>query len=173
MIGQVLASMNGPDVDRHEKNASWNRAGKGKGMSTEIREISDVTVAALMSKPARTLQPQTTIEELTELMTMYNYNGFPVVDADGVLQGLVTRTDMFKAYLDPFRHAAREGGATAVADIMSRGVITVRPEDRVFTAIALMVEHHVVTIPVVTPTGGGLQVVGVITRRDAAGALKP
>jgi CBS domain-containing protein len=75
---------------------------------------------------------------------------------------------MFKAYLDPFRR-----GATTVAEIMSRGVITVRPEDRVFTAIALMVEHHVVTIPVVTPTGRGLQVVGILTRRDAAGALKP
>jgi hypothetical protein len=30
-----------------------------------------------------------------------------------------------------------------------------------------------VTIPVVTPTAKGPQVVGVITRRDAAGALKP
>jgi CBS domain-containing protein len=52
-------------------------------------------------------------------------------------------------------------------------VITVRPDDRVFTAIALMVDHHVVTIPVVTPSTTGPQVVGVITRRDAAGALKP
>ena len=141
--------------------------------SAVIREIGDVIVAALMSKPARTLTPQTTIEELTELMTVYDYNGFPVVDDNGVLQGLVTRTDMFKAYLDPYRHAAREGGATTVADIMSRGVITVGPEDRVFSAIALMIDHHVVTVPVVTPTAKGPQVVGVITRRDAAGALKP
>ena len=141
-------------------------------MTAAAREIGDVTVAALMSKPARTLQPQTTITELTELMTMYDYNGFPVVDADGILQGLVTRTDMFKAYLDPFRRAV-EGGARTVADIMSRGVITVRPDDRVLTAISLIVEHRVVTLPVVTHTSRGLQVVGVITRRDAAGALKP
>jgi tRNA nucleotidyltransferase (CCA-adding enzyme) len=138
-----------------------------------VREIGDVIVATLMSKPARTLTPHTTIEELTELMTVYDYNGFPVVDDNAILLGLVTRTDMFKAYLDPYRHAAREGGVTTVADIMSRGVIAVRPEDRVFTAIALMVDHDVVTIPVVTPTAKGPQVVGVITRRDAAGALKP
>jgi CBS domain-containing protein len=141
--------------------------------SAVVREIADVNVAALMSKPARTLKPQTTIEELTELMTMYDYNGFPVVDDDGVLEGLVTRTDMFKAYLDPYRHAAQEGGTTTVADIMSRGVITVYPEDRMFTAIALMIDHDVVTVPVVTPTAKGPLVVGVITRRDAAGALKP
>jgi tRNA nucleotidyltransferase (CCA-adding enzyme) len=138
-----------------------------------VREIGDVIVAALMSKPARTVKPETTIEELTELMTVYDYNGFPVVDDDTVLQGLVTRTDMFKAYLEPYRHRAGRGHGMTAADIMSRGVITVRPEDRVFTAIALMVDHHVVTIPVVTPTARGPQVVGVITRRDAAGALKP
>lgn len=141
--------------------------------SAAVREIADVNVAALMSKPARTLTPQTTIEELTELMTVYDYNGFPVVDDNGVLEGLVTRTDMFKAYLDPYRHAAREGGTTTVADIMSRGVITVYPGDRVSTAIALMVDHDVVTVPVVTTTAKGPMVVGVITRRDAAGALKP
>ncbi len=138
-----------------------------------VREIGDVIVATLMSKAARTLTPHTTIEELTELMTVYDYNGFPVVDGNGVLLGLVTRTDMFKAYLDPYRRAAREGSVMTVADIMSRGVITVGPEDRVFNAIALMVDHDVVTIPVVTPTAKGPQVVGVITRRDAAGALKP
>jgi CBS domain-containing protein len=137
-----------------------------------VREIGDVTVSALMSKPARTVKPETTIEELTELMTVFDYNGFPVVDGDGVLQGLVTRTDLFKRYLEPYRRPTPADAAT-VGTIMSRGVIVVRPEERVFTAIALMVEHHVVTIPVVTPTPKGPQVVGVITRRDAAGALKP
>jgi CBS domain-containing protein len=138
-----------------------------------VREIGDITVGALMSKPVRTVSPATTIEELTELMTIYDYNGFPVVDAEGVLQGLVTRTDVFKLYLAPYRRPIPGGAAATVAQIMSPGVIVLRPEERVFTAIALMVEHHVVTIPVVTPTARGPQVVGVITRRDAAGALKP
>jgi CBS domain-containing protein len=85
----------------------------------------------------------------------------------------VTRTDIFKAYLDPYRRAPGGMAAMTVADIMSLGVITVRHDDRVFTAIALMLDCRVVTIPVVTPTAKGPQVVGVITRRDAAGALKP
>ncbi len=140
---------------------------------TAIREIGDVSVGALMSTPARTLRPGTTLEELTELMTVYDYNGFPVVDDDGILQGLVTRTDMFKLYLAQQRRPAEAEGPVTVADIMSRGVILLRPEDRVIRAIALMVEHRVVTIPVVTPTPKGAKVVGVITRRDAAGALKP
>jgi len=144
------------------------------GPHVPVREIGDVTVGALMSKSVRTVRPESTIEELTELMTVYDYNGFPVVDADGILQGLVTRTDVFKLYLQPYRGPAPVAGAGAtVAEIMSRGVIVLRPDERVFTAIALMVEHRVVTIPVVTPSAKGPYVVGIITRRDAAGALKP
>lgn len=142
-------------------------------MDAPVREIGEVTVGALMSKAVRTVTPETTIEELTELMTVYDYNGFPVVDGDGILQGLVTRTDVFKLYLAPYRRPVAAGAPATVASIMSPGVIVLRPEERVFTAIALMVEHHVATIPVVTPTPKGPQVVGVITRRDAAGALKP
>jgi tRNA nucleotidyltransferase (CCA-adding enzyme) len=138
-----------------------------------MREIGDVTVGELMSKTVRTVKPETTIDELTELMTVYDYNGFPVVDDEGILQGLVTRIDLFKLDLEPYRRSTPGGPATTVARIMSRGVIVLRPEERVFTAIALMVEHHVTTIPVVTPTPAGPRVVGVITRRDAAGALKP
>jgi CBS domain-containing protein len=119
------------------------------------------------------VRPETTIDELTELMTVYDYNGFPVVDGDDILQGLVTRTDLFKLYLEPYRRPVPGGPAATVARIMSRGVIVLRAEDRVSTAIALMVEHHVTTIPIVTPTLAGPRVVGIITRRDAAGALKP
>jgi CBS domain-containing protein len=138
-----------------------------------VREIGDVTVGALMSKPARTVTPETTIDELTELTMAYEYNGFPIVNGEGILQGLVTRTDLFKLYLEPYRRPVESAIPATVAQIMSRGMIVLRPEERVFTAIALMVEHHVITTPVVSPTHGGPQVVGVITRRDAAGALKP
>lgn len=138
-----------------------------------VREIGDVTVGALMSKSVRTVMPTTTIDELTELMTVFDYNGFPVVDAEGILQGLVTRTDLFKVYLEPYRRPVAADAPATVERIMSRGVIVLRPEERVFTAIALMVEHRVITIPVVTPTAKGPRVVGIITRRDAAGSLKP
>jgi CBS domain-containing protein len=39
--------------------------------------------------------------------------------------------------------------------------------------MALMVEHRIRTIPVVNDTTAGTVVVGVVTRRDLAAALKP
>ena len=56
---------------------------------------------------------------------------------------------------------------------MSRGVITLYPVEPAIKAMALMVEHGVRTIPIVTDTVGGTTLVGVVTRRDLATALKP
>jgi hypothetical protein len=65
-----------------------------------VREIGDVTVAALMSKPARTVKLQTTIQELTELMTGHERRGRPA--------GARHAHRCVQVYLDPYRHAAGE-----------------------------------------------------------------
>ena len=39
--------------------------------------LDDPAASVLMSKPVRTVRPETTIAELTELMTVHDYNGFP------------------------------------------------------------------------------------------------
>ncbi len=62
---------------------------------------------------------------------------------------------------------------TSVGAIMSRGVIALYPVEPAIKAIALMAEHRIRTIPIVTDTVAGTTVVGVVTRRDLAAALKP
>ena len=141
-----------------------------------MREILDVTVGTLMSQPAVTVGPETSIEALTELMATHGYNAFPVVDGAGVLQGLVTRLDLFKLYLLPYRRfiaALEDTWIASVAGIMGRGAVALTPTDSAIKAIALMVEYRLRTIPIVTPTATGAVVVGVVTRRDLVAALKP
>ena len=141
-----------------------------------MREILDIPVGELMSKPAVTVTPETSIDVLTELMTTYDYNGLPVVTDVGTLVGLVTRTDLFKVYLSPYRNfipAIEDTWVSSVGAIMSRGVITLYPVEPAIKAIALMVAHHIRTIPIVTDTTAGTTVIGVLTRRDLAAALKP
>jgi len=101
---------------------------------------------------------------------------FPVVDGAGVLQGLVTRLDLFKLYLLPYRRfiaALEDTWIASVAGIMGRGAVALTPTDSAIKAIALMVEYRLRTIPIVTPTATGAVVVGVVTRRDLVAALKP
>ncbi len=141
-----------------------------------MREIADVAVGELMSKPAVTVTPETSIEALTELMTVHDYNGFPVVNAAGVLQGLVTRLDLFKLYLLRYRRfipALEETWVSSVGGIMSPGVVALYPVEPAIKAMALMVDYRIRTIPIVTDAIAGKVVLGVITRRDLAAALKP
>ncbi len=141
-----------------------------------MREILDIPVGELMSKPVVTVKTETSIEALTEVMAAHNYNAFPVVNDAGVLQGLVTRLDLFRLYLLPYHRfipALENTWVSSVAAIMTRGVVALYPVEPAIKAIALMVEHRIRTIPVVTDTVAGTMVVGVVTRRDLAAALKP
>lgn len=141
-----------------------------------MREIRDVTVGELMSKPVVTVTPETSVEALTALMATHEYNAFPVVNETGVLQGLVTRLDLFKLYLLPYRRfiaALEETWVSSVGGIMTRGVIALYPVEPAIKAMALMVEYRIRTIPIVTDTPAGRVVVGVVTRRDLAAALEP
>lgn len=93
-----------------------------------------------------------------------------------ILQGLVARVDLFRLYLLPYYRfipALEDTWVASVAAIMTRAVISLFPHEPAIKAMLLMVEHRIRTIPVVADTVGGLAVVGVITRRDLAAALKP
>ncbi|MBI3455298.1 MAG: CBS domain-containing protein [Candidatus Rokubacteria bacterium] len=140
-----------------------------------MREIADIAVGELMSQPAVTVTPETSIEALTRLMAAHEYNGFPVVNDSGVLQGLVTRLDLFKLYLLPYHRfipALEETWVSSVGAIMSRGVLALFAVEPAIKAMALMVEYRIHTIPIVTDTAAGRVVVGVVTRRDLTAALK-
>jgi CBS-domain-containing membrane protein len=141
-----------------------------------MREILDVTVGDLMAAPAVTVTPETTLEAFADLLARHDFNAFPVVNAAGALEGVVTRLDLFKLYLLPYRRfipVLEDTWVSTVAAIMSRGVIALRPAEPAIKAIALMVEHRIRTIPVVRDTVAGAEVVGVVTRRDLTRALKP
>lgn len=141
-----------------------------------MRKILDIPVGELMSKPVVTVSPETPIQALTEVMGTHQYNGFPVVEDGNILRGLVTRVDLFRLYLLPYYRfipSLEDTWVKSVAAIMSRAVITLYPHEPAIKAMLLMVEHRIRTIPIVTDTLAGLEVVGVVTRRDLAAALEP
>ncbi len=140
----------------------------------ERLHIADLTVGSLMTRPALTVRPDTTIATLTSLMTAHPFNGFPVVDETGLLQGLVTRADLLKRYLVPYRRfiaALEDDWASTVSAIMTRHPIALLPVEPVVKAIQLMVDHRLRTIPVVEDTPAGARLVGVLSRRDVTRAL--
>ena len=140
----------------------------------EHGHIADVTVGALMTRPAVSVRPDTTIAAMTALMAAHSFNGFPVVDELGVLHGLVTRVDLFKCYIGPqsrWLAAIDDKWASSVRAIMTRHPLVLRPFEPAAKAIQLVVDHGLRTIPVVEESGAVARLVGVVTRSDLARAL--
>jgi acetoin utilization protein AcuB len=94
-------------TDRDLKRASASDA-----TSLDIHEllflISKIKVADIMTRSVFTVDPDWTMEEAAALMLERKISGAPVVDDQGVLWGVITQTDLFKATL--YITGLRKGG---------------------------------------------------------------
>ena len=127
----------------------------------ELREILPrfvrprVTVRHLMSYSVRTVEPETSIEEVSRRMLHTGHEGFPVLDEDGHVVGLVTRNAVDRALQHGWAHQP-------VRRIMDAGEVTVSPADSAERVRDLMIQHGWGQVPVVTDG----DVIGVVTRTD-------
>ena len=64
----------------------------------QLQKARAVTAAGLMTSPAYTVRPEDTVEQAARIMYLRNAKRLPVVDADGRLAGIVSRTDVLAVY---------------------------------------------------------------------------
>jgi len=64
----------------------------------QLQKARAVTAAELMTSPAYTVRPDDTVEQAARIMYLRNVKRLPVVDADGRLAGIVSRTDVLAVY---------------------------------------------------------------------------
>lgn len=124
------------------------------------------TVGAITTSNPVTVRPGT---------PLMHFNMFPVVDERGVLRGVVTKLDVLKAYRpwSPGRFTVNVRALLAerVEDIMSRGLTSLSPEDPVSTAVTVMVNRRLRSIPVVSRQGREPLLLGIVSRNDVLQAL--
>ncbi|MET9903645.1 CBS domain-containing protein [Streptomyces sp. NPDC006446] len=81
---------------------------------TQQRRLSDLAKAGavsaeeLMSTPAVTVHADATLAEAARIMALRHVKRLPVVNADGVLEGVVSRGDLLKVFLRPDNELADE-----------------------------------------------------------------
>lgn len=136
----------------------------------------------IMTSEVHTVSMETSVEELARLFVKTGVSAMPVVDSEGMLQGIVTETDLvaqdkplhiptvvslfdWVVYLeseDRFAEQVKKMTARLVREICTTEVATCSPDDPISQVVALMLDKEVHTVPVVE--NGKL--VGVVARLD-------
>ena len=108
------------------------------------------TAADIMTRKVVTTKTDRSIWDTARVLLDKGYGGMPVVDYDGKLIGMVSGFDVIS-----------KSGNT-VGEIMSRGVVYVKPDDSLDEVIHLMGLHGIRRVPICE----GDRLVGIISRSD-------
>ncbi|MDH2443955.1 IMP dehydrogenase [Amnibacterium sp. CER49] len=104
-----------------------------------------------------TTTPDASVAEVDRLCAQFRVSGLPVVDAAGLLVGIVTNRDI--RFVSPF-----EKETTKVADVMTKApLVTGREGISPGDAIGLLAQHRIEKLPLVDANG---RLTGLITVKD-------
>jgi len=129
--------------------------------------LDNILVREWMTSPVISISPHTLISSAHQAMKEYGIRRLPVVE-DGRLVGIITIGDV--------REASPSDATTlsiwelnylwsqlTVANVMTRQVITIKPENPILDAAELMLEHKISGLPVLDAND---KLVGMLTESD-------
>lgn len=135
----------------------WMEAG-GEAISAEMRAaMGDATVRRVMLRRFRVLTPADPLSRVAEWLIEDSQGEFPVVDDDGQVLGVVTRSGLFEGL-------RRGGESSAVEGIVQRDVALLGPDEALEAAMLRLEESG---LPVALVVEGG-RLVGMLTSENAA-----
>jgi CBS domain-containing protein len=118
-----------------------------------------MNVSDLMCREVRVVRPVDRLDTAARTMWEHDCGCVPVVDAAGVLVGVITDRDLCMAAYTQ----GRSLGEIQVGNAMARTVRTCRADDSVTTALATLQQTQVHRLPVVDARGA---VVGMLSLND-------
>jgi CBS domain-containing protein len=123
----------------------------------DIDVMQGLIVQDAMLKPAPTIHADASLLELRDALRKFHAHGISVVDDHNQLIGIVTLSDLQKAY---------EAGMVEgyVRDILIKDVVTTLPDEPLWTAIRHMGQRDIGRLPVLDPVTH--EPVGVLTRNS-------
>lgn len=120
-----------------------------------------MNVVDLMTTEVIAVSRDTGLREAARLMFRNRVSGLPITQQDGTLIGIITEADFLRLEVE-----RQEGGrdqVVTVGEVMSIGVVTIRPEMEIYEAAKIMAVQEVKRLPVVDDDN---RLLGVISRAD-------
>ena len=123
--------------------------------------MSETTVMQAKRFGVITCTPQTRLREAAQRMTGDDISALVVVDSEGCLAGIITRTDLLRAHVDHEAWADR-----TVAETMNPDVVTIGLHAPLGEARRLLLDLHIHRVIAVRPEGDKLRPMAVISAAD-------
>ncbi len=151
----------------------------------DVDVMKGIQVSEIMVQSPEVVPAETSLSALTGLFMQTHHHGFPVTDANNHLLGVVTMQDLERAATQAESEmAASEGAASetvasetvaspplTAADMMTRDVITIYPDEPLSKALRLMGERDFGRLPVVDRQDPK-RLVGLLRRGDMVRAYR-
>ena len=115
-------------------------------------------LSGIMTKNVITVKPESSLEEVRQLLFDRHFHHLPVVDEEGTLQGIVTSWDLFKLNLK-----FEEYDGKKVKDVMTRKVVSLGPNELVGAAAMIFLKHLFHGLPIVDENK---KLMGIVTTHD-------
>ncbi len=122
------------------------------------------TVAEIMHHGVLTCIRDTPIQDVARQMSELDVSALVVVNEDGVMVGLISRTDLVNARL--YEQYWKHWRGLTAGHIMITDVVSVRPQDPLTHASKLMMERKIHRVVVVEEVEKGLKPTGVLSVTD-------
>ena len=130
----------------------------------ELSLLSSLTVEQIMTKEVMTISPDTTLEELLNIMTKHHHMGYPILDENKQLIGIVTFEDIMKVPPD-------QRSKTKASEVKPEKLLTAYPDEPALTAYEKMINHRVGRILIVDREDPK-KLLGIITKTDIMQTLR-
>jgi CBS domain-containing protein/ribosome-associated translation inhibitor RaiA len=161
-----------------EGETLWGIITEDAILEAVLENLDALTVEQIYTQDVITVEEDTNVGQVVNLLRKNGISRLPVLDSDGRLSGMTTRHDIVDVVVRDMNKATTGDRAgeierildLPVYDVMSSPVATANLDESVRDAVARMLEHDYAGL-VVTPEDDDSHVAGIVTKTDVLRAL--